>query len=62
MKKIYEAPCMTVVRVRISTIICGSLGCGLTPDGSLEGIETVTNSYADVKNHSYNVWDDDWSD
>ena len=61
MKKIYVSPSVKTIIMRAETVICGSLGSDSTPRGSLNGVEDVTESYADVKGSAYNVWDDDWS-
>ena len=56
MKKTYQTPKTTIVQMNMTSIICTSG----TQTMSIYG-EATSETVVDVKQSSYNVWDDDWS-
>lgn len=59
MKKVYIRPSLMTMTINVEHLVCASLGSAETPRGYYDDAEAVNNGFADVKQQSYNVWDDD---
>lgn len=55
MKKTYQKPHTTVLKVAAQGLIANSMTISKTKTATSETV-------VDVKQSSYNVWDDDWSE
>ena len=61
MKRIYQKPDMTVVRIEHASLICESVNS--VENNADINYRGAGNGAARVKEQSnYNVWDDDWSE